>query len=116
MGVFRSGEVVLESVEMLFFHAVRSFREFWRVLESFPEWSSSFGEWLTSFWEFLRVFRSFGDVWRVGGRGGGGWGDTFLCREERLESFGEFWGVLESFWEWRKSGGRVFGTVAKLIL
>ena len=40
---------------MMVDHEFWSFREFWRGLKSFPEWSSSFGEWLTSFEEFLRV-------------------------------------------------------------
>ena len=73
---------------MVLYHEFRSFREFWIVLESFPEWPSSFGEWLSSFWEFYRVFRSFGDVCRVVGRGGGGGGDVFFFGEVVWESFG----------------------------
>ena len=63
--VFRSGRVGLESVKVMLDHEFWSFREFWRGLKSFPEWSSSFGEWLTSFGEWLTSFEEF---LRVGGR------------------------------------------------
>ena len=67
--VFRTGRVGLVIVKMMLEHEFWSFREFWRGLKSFPEWSSSFGEWLSSFDEFWRGLERFGEVWGVGGRG-----------------------------------------------
>ena len=67
--VFRTGRVRLESVKVMPHHECWSFREFWRGLKSFPEWSSSFGEWSSSFDEFCRGLERFGEVWGVGGGG-----------------------------------------------
>ena len=64
--VFRSGRIGLESVKVMLDHEFWSFREFWRGLKSFPEWSSSFGEWLSSFDEFWRGLGRFGE-WEAEG-------------------------------------------------
>ena len=106
---------------MMLDHEFWSFREFWRGLKSFPEWSSSFGEWLSSFDEFCRGLERFGE-WEAEGskrrwrifcretrfgevwRGLGRFGEVWRGLENRgLERFGEVCGGLES-------GKVVFGT------
>ena len=80
-------------------HECCSFREFWRGLKSFPEWSSSFGEWSSSFDEFCRGLERFGEVWGVGGRGIENALGHFLSENNiwrGLESFGEVRGGLET--------------------